>query len=41
MPRILIVESNPDEVSTFLVARAGATLADVYGAALTLSLIHI
>jgi len=35
MPRILIVESNPDEVSTALVARAGATLADVYAAALT------
>lgn len=35
MPRILIVESNPDEVSTLLVALAGATLADVYAAALT------
>ena len=35
MPRILIVESNPRDVSTALAARAGATLADVYAAALS------
>jgi len=35
MPRLLIVESNPHEVSKALAARAGATFADVYAAALT------
>lgn len=35
MPRILIVESNPYDVSKALAARTGATLADVYAASLT------
>ncbi len=35
MPRILIIESNPSAVSASLVARAGATLAEVYAAALS------
>ena len=35
MPRILIVESNPRDVSTALAAQAGETLAGLYEAALT------
>ena len=35
MTRILIVESNPRDISQSLAARAGATLAEVYAAALT------
>ena len=34
MPRILIVESNPRDISASLAARAGATLGAVYADAL-------